>query len=73
MSEKCDLETLNALKIAFSYMPNAIEVTKYEYGENFQRVLDHIDTVKEMLLLNDVDPDEVYGEVNPNNTPNSCY
>ncbi len=73
MTTKLDDESLTALKIAFSYMPKAIEVNKYDYGDNFQRVLDHIETVKEILLLNDVDPDEVYGEVNPDDTPNSCY
>jgi len=73
MTEKCNPKTLDALKIAYSYMPNAIDVTKYEYGENYKRVLDHIDTVKEILFINDIDPDEVYGEVNPDNTPNSCY
>ncbi|MDM7857634.1 penicillin-binding protein [Thiopseudomonas acetoxidans] len=73
MSDKLNETALNALKIAFSYMPKAIEVTKYEYGENFQYVLDHIETVKEVLLLNDVDPEEVYGEVHPDHSPNSMY
>jgi hypothetical protein len=66
-------ETLQALKIAFSYMPKAIEVTKYEYGDNYQHVIDHITFVREVLLDNDIDPDEVYGEVNPDDSPNSCY
>lgn len=73
MSEKINSDALHALKIAFSYMPKAIEVTKYEYGEHFQTVLEHIETVKETLLLNDVDPEEVYGEINPEHTPNSSY
>lgn len=73
MSDKLSDNALNALKIAFSYMPNAIEVTQYEYGDNYQLVLEHIETVKEVLLLNDVDPDEVYGEVNPHDSPNSMY
>jgi hypothetical protein len=29
MTNKIDETTLHALKIAFSYMPNAIEVTRY--------------------------------------------
>jgi hypothetical protein len=62
-----------ALKIAFSYMPKAIEVTKYEYGDRYQAVLKHIETVRETLLINDVDPDEVSGEIDPDNTPNSSY
>lgn len=73
MSEKLSQTSLSALKIAFTYMPRSIEVTKYEYGDSCQKVLDHIEAVKEILLINDVDPDEVYGEVNPENTPNSTY
>lgn len=73
MSEKIDQPALNALKIAFTYMPKTIEVTKYEYGDGFQKVLDHIETVREILLINDVDPEEVYGEIHPENSPNSTY
>jgi len=73
MTEKLSPSALNALKIAFTYMPKAIEVTKYEYGDGYQKILDHIETVREILLINDVDPDEVYGEINPENTPNSTY
>ena len=73
ISEKINQPTLNALKIAFTYMPKSIEVTKYEYGDRYQKVLDQIETVREILLINDVDPDEVYGEINPENTPNSTY
>lgn len=73
MSEKINADALQALKIAYTYMPRAIEVNKYEYGDRFQTVLDHIETVRETLLLNDVDPDEVYGEIDPENTPNSTY
>jgi hypothetical protein len=54
-------------------MPKSIEVTKYEYGDSYQKILDHIETVREILLINDVDPEEVYGEVNPESTPNSTY
>lgn len=73
MTDKLNEDALMALKIAFSYMPKAIEVTKYEYGDRHQAVLDHIETVREMLLLNDVDPEEVAGEIDPDNTPNSSY
>jgi hypothetical protein len=73
MSEKMNEDALQALKIAFSYMPKAIEVNKYEYGDRYQKVLEHIEAVREELLINDVDPDEVYGEINPENTPNSTY
>ena len=73
MSEKINEAALTALKIAFSYMPKSIEVTQYEYGDRYQKVLDHIATVREVLLINSVDPDEVGGEVNPESTPNSTY
>ncbi len=73
MSEKINPTALDALKIAYSYMPKAIEVTQYEYGDRYQKVLDHIESVREVLLINDVDPDEVDGEINPENSPNSSY
>jgi hypothetical protein len=73
MTDKINTDALQALKIAFSYMPKAIDVNKYEYGDRYQTVLEHIQTVREMLLLNDVDPEEVYGEINPDITPNSSY
>lgn len=73
MSEKINEDALQALKIAFSYMPKAIEVTKYEYGDRYQTVLEHIEIVRETLLINDVDPEEVYGDINPGGTPRSTY
>ena len=73
MSEKMSPTSLEALKIAFTYMPKSIEVTKYEYGEHHQKGLAHIETVRGALLDNDVDPEEVYGEINPESTPNSTY
>lgn len=73
MTDKINDDALQALKIAFSYMPKAIEVNKYEFGDHYQTVLEHIQTVREVLLLNDVDPEEVYGEINPDSTPNSSY
>ena len=73
MSEKINDDALHALKIAFTYMPKAIEVTKYEYGEHYQTVLDHIEAVRETLIINDVDPEEVDGDINPEYTPNSTY
>lgn len=66
-------DELTALKIAFSYMPQAIEVTRFDYGERYTKVLEHIDIVRATLLENGVDPDEVPGEVNPDQAPNSCY
>lgn len=54
-------------------MPQAIEVTKYEYGENYKNILDHINFVREILIELEIDPDEVAGEINPSTTPNSYY
>lgn len=73
MTNKIDETTLHALKIAFSYMPNAIEVTSYEYGDRHTLILEHINTVKETLLQYGIDPDEVYGEIHPDDSPNSMY
>jgi len=73
MAERLDKDALMTLKIAFSYMPKAIEVTRYEYGDRYQAVLNHIEAVREILLINDVDPEEVSGEIDPDNTPNSSY
>lgn len=73
MSDKINADALQALKIAFTYMPKAIEVTQYEYGDRYQTVLDHIETVREVLLINDVDPEEVHGDIYPDDTPNSSY
>lgn len=66
-------EQLHALKIAYTYMPQAIEVTKYEYGERYAVVLEHIEAVRGALLDAGVDPDEVAGDINPDLSPNSCY
>jgi len=75
MKEKDKLgeNALQALKIAFTYMPRAIEVNRFDHGDNYDTVLEHIDTVREILLLNDTDPDEVYDEVDPDSSPNSSY
>ena len=73
MTELMNDDALLSLKIAFTYMPKAIEVIKYEYGDQYQNILDHIEAVRAVLLINDVDPDEVYGEINPSTSPNSSY
>lgn len=66
-------DELTALKIAFTFMPQAIEVTQYEYGDRYATVLEQIETVRAVLLENGIDPDEVAGEINPGQSPNSCY
>ena len=66
-------EQLNVLKIAYTYMPQAIEVTRHEYGDRFAVVLEHIETVRAVLLESGIDPEDVAGEINPELSPNSCY
>ncbi|WP_395343575.1 penicillin-binding protein [Ningiella sp. W23] len=66
-------DQIQALKIAFTFMPQTIEVNKYEYGEGYKRVLEQIDFVRGTLLELDIDPDEVAGEINPDASPNSMY
>ena len=66
-------DELQALKIAYSYMPQAIEVTRYEYGDRYTTVLAHIEAVRNTLLEHGIDPDEVGGEINPDQSPNSYY
>lgn len=73
MTEEDKQAMLEALKIAFTYMPKAIEVNKYEYGDRYQLVLSHVEAVRETLLIHDIDPDEVDGEVNGDIAPNSTY
>ncbi len=72
-NDKLSDDALEALKIAFTYMPRAIEVNRFDHGDNYDKILEHIETVREMLLLNDTDPDEVYDDVNPDQAPNSSY
>lgn len=73
MSSKLDDDSLHALKIAFSYMPKSMDVNSYEYGGRVDTILSHIEIVREVLLQNDVDPDEVYDDINDDIAPNSSY
>lgn len=71
MDQHVDL--IHALKIAFTFMPKAIDVTRYEYGDDYNRVLAQINTVRETLIAEGIDPEEVAGDINPDHTPNSTY
>lgn len=73
MTDKLNSDALNALKIAFSYMPQSMDVTSYDYGDRVDKVKKDIEIVREVLLINDVDPDEVFDEVNPDIAPDSSY
>lgn len=66
-------ELIDALKIAFTYMPHPVEVNRFEYGEETDRVLAQVNMVREVLLAYGIDPEEVAGEINPDSSPNSCY
>ncbi|MFQ3248648.1 MAG: hypothetical protein ACI9O6_000450 [Glaciecola sp.] len=66
-------DQLQALKIAYTFMPQSIEVNKYEYGDDYKRVLEQIEFVHAVLFELEIDPDELSGEINPGATPNSCY
>ncbi len=65
-------DILHALKVAFCYMPRAIEVNRYDHGDRVDRILSDIQIVREALLAQGVDPEEVYGEMNPDSGGPSC-
>lgn len=71
--QKLDKDSLHALKVAFCYMPKAIEVNEFDFAGRVDKVLADIETVREILLINDTDPDEVFGDMNPDDSPNSSY
>jgi len=66
-------DELQALKIAYTYMPQAIEVNEFDFAGRVESTLEHINTVREALLGQGVDPDEVGGDIYPDSTPNSTY
>jgi len=68
-----DKDTLDALKTAFTFMPQPVEVNRFEYGDDAERILAQVNFVREVLVSNGIDPEEVAGEVNPESSPNSCY
>ncbi len=70
---KLDEQSLTALKIAYCYMPQAIEVNEFDFAGRVEKTLADIEAVREVLLLNDVDPDEVQDEMNPDDASNSSY
>ncbi len=68
-----DDEALHALKTAFCYMPKANDVNEFDFPGRVEQILSDIDTVREVLLINDVDPDEVADEIHPDQANNSSY
>lgn len=68
-----DEQTLHALKTAFCYMPKTNDVNEFDFPGRVEQILQDIETVKEVLLINDVDPDEVGDEIHPDLANNSSY
>lgn len=68
-----DEQSLLALKTAFCYMPKSNDVNDFDYPGRVQQMLADIELVKEVLLMNDVDPDEVADEIYPDQANNSSY
>lgn len=68
-----DDDTLNALKTAFTFMPQPVEINRFEYGDDADGILAQVKFVREVLMSHGIDPDEVEGEINPDSSPNSCY
>ncbi len=73
MNEQLNIDMLHALKTAFCYMPKAIEVNKYDHGDRMDRILADIQLVREALLVNGIDPEEVKGELYPDDGGRSYY
>jgi hypothetical protein len=65
MSTSANAELVHALKVAFCYMPKAIDVNRYDHGDRVDQILADIEVVRVALLAQGVDPEEVYGEMNP--------
>lgn len=70
---KLDDQALLALKTAFCYMPKINDVNEFDHPGRVQQILEDIDVVREVLLINDVDPDEVADEIHPDLANNSSY
>lgn len=68
-----DEQALLALKTAFCYMPKANDVNEFDHPGRVEQILSDIDVVREVLLINDVDPDEVADEIHPDLANNSTY
>ena len=68
-----DADTLHALKVAFTYMPQLNDVNEYDYPGRVERVRADVEAVREALVLAGVDPDEVAGDLDPDGGAPSSY
>ena len=73
MADKLPDDALEALKTAFTFMPQVIEVNSYDYGDRCDKVIAQVELVREVLLANGIDPDEVADEINPELANNSFF
>lgn len=73
MKNDVDPDLLEALKTAFCFMPKLIDINSYEYGDRADKVTEQVEFVRGVLLDNDIDPDEVADEINPESASNSSY
>lgn len=72
-ANRLDEASLTALKTAFCYMPSINDVNEFDFPGRVEQILSDIDVVREVLLINDVDPDEVADEIHPDLANNSSY
>lgn len=70
---RMDEQALLALKTAFCYMPKANDVNEFDHPGRVQQILADIEVVREVLLMNEIDPDEVADEIHPDLANNSSY
>ncbi len=55
-------DLIHALKVAFTYLPQAMDVNEYDFPGRVEQTLADINCVREALLEQGIDPDEVAGE-----------
>lgn len=68
-----DEDRLNALKTAFTFMPQPVEINRFEYGNDADRILAWVKLVWEVLISHGGDPEAVARGINPTASPTSCY
>ena len=68
-----EAETLHALKVAFTYMPQLNDVNEYDFPGRVERVRADVETVRAALSLAGVDPDEVADDLDPEGGAPSSY
>ena len=52
-----DEDTLTALKTAFTFMPQPVEINRFEYGDDADRILAQVHFVREVLISHGIDPE----------------